>query len=378
MTQRKIKIYSDRAYLPPNTPHTIVLYPFWGMNPEELEGYAISYERYAQTGADFFEMVGLDEAEYVVAAVSWQKNEAGRDLTRQLAQFATPEKPIWIFYLHDSTDPLPIDNSMVFRTSLNASQRGANEYALPAWRYDWLHHFNDGQLTTRPKTDKPVVGFCGFVLTDWHRRISEIKDIGRVIKYSLSDNQKATSFGAWVKNIGRSIKNGILQTRKIRTMRSPHHAFRWSILKRLMRAKRIETNFIIRHQFFGNAPLAKKPQYNLEYYENIRDSDYVVCVRGDGNFSYRLYEALCCGRIPVFINTDCVLPYDFAVDWKRYCVWIEAEEVDQIEAKILDFHQRLSPDEFVQLQQACRTFWEEYLSPHGYFKQLYRHFTQID
>lgn len=354
MTQRKIKIYSDRAYLPPDTAHAIVLYPFWGMNPEELEGYAVSYEQYAQTGADFFEMVGLDEAEYVVAAVSWQKNEAGRDLTRQLAQFATPEKPIWIFYLHDSTDPLPIEHSIVFRTSLNASQRRKNEYALPAWRYDWLHHFNAGQLTIRPKTDTPVVGFCGFVLTDWHQLWLSIKDAIRVIQV------------------------GINEARRIRKLRSPYQAFRWSILKRLMRAKRIKTNFIIRHQFFGTAPLAKKPHYNLDYYENMRDSDYVVCVRGDGNFSYRLYEALCCGRIPVFINTDCVLPYDFAVDWKRYCVWVEADEVDQIEAKILDFHQRLSPEAFVQLQQDCRTFWEEYLSPHGYFKQLYRHFTQID
>lgn len=29
-------------------------------------------------------------------------------------------------------------------------------------------------------------------------------------------------------------------------------------------------------------------------------SDYVLCTRGNGNYSIRFYEALCRGRIPVF------------------------------------------------------------------------------
>jgi len=49
--------------------------------------------------------------------------------------------------------------------------------------------------------------------------------------------------------------------------------------------------------------------------------------------SYRLYEALCCGRIPVFIDTDCVLPYDFMIDWKKYFVWVDQSELPLIAEK---------------------------------------------
>lgn len=56
MNKTKIKIYSDKSYLPAQTAHVILLYPFWGINPESLESYPSAYERYAQIGSDFFEM----------------------------------------------------------------------------------------------------------------------------------------------------------------------------------------------------------------------------------------------------------------------------------------------------------------------------------
>ena len=48
----------------------------------------------------------------------------------------------------------------------------------------------------------------------------------------------------------------------------------------------------------------------LEYYENIKNSDYVLVFKRTGNFSIRLYETLMMGRIPIFINTDCLLPFN--------------------------------------------------------------------
>jgi len=74
-------------------------------------------------------------------------------------------------------------------------------------------------------------------------------------------------------------------------------------------------------------------QMRLEFLQNMIGSDYVFCCRGAGNFSYRLYEALCCGRIPVFIDTDCVLPYDFMIDWKKYFVWVDQSELPLIAEK---------------------------------------------
>ena len=108
------------------------------------------------------------------------------------------------------------------------------------------------------------------------------------------------------------------------------------------------------------------------------DSDYVLCVRGDGNYSIRFYETLCCGRIPVFINTDCVLPYDFEIDWKDYCIWINQNELHLIDEKIAEFHEKISDKDFIDLQHECCKLWKNWLSPEGFFTNFHKHFSLKD
>jgi hypothetical protein len=111
-----------------------------------------------------------------------------------------------------------------------------------------------------------------------------------------------------------------------------------------------------------------------EYVQNIVDSDYVLCARGAGNFSYRLYETLSCGRIPVFVDTDCVLPLEDEIDWRALCVWVDARGVDTIGKRVRSFHERLSPEAFIELQRRARATWEEFLSPLGFVRSLDRRF----
>ena len=113
-----------------------------------------------------------------------------------------------------------------------------------------------------------------------------------------------------------------------------------------------------------------------EYVENIAESDYVLCARGIGNFSYRLYETLSMGRIPIFIDTDCVLPLDFDIDWRDYCVWVDTGDVDRIGDRVLEFHESLSDAEFEERQRAARRVWETHISPEGFFASFHRHFEQ--
>ena len=106
------------------------------------------------------------------------------------------------------------------------------------------------------------------------------------------------------------------------------------------------------------------------------ESDYALCVRGNGNFSYRLYETLCMGRIPVFVDTDCVLPLDFDIAWREHCVWVDETEIDRIGDRILEFHDSVDEGEFEERQRACRDLWETHISPQGFFSSFHRHFDQ--
>ncbi|MDX2078482.1 MAG: exostosin family protein [bacterium] len=347
-----LRIYSDKSYIPPQTAHVNMLCPFWGINPEALEPYPNAYSNYVSEGEKIFELVNnIEEADCIIAPVAWEKNIQGQLLTSQFAELASPNKPIVIFFHHDSDEPIPVPNSVIFRTSFYKSQQKPTEYALPTWNEDPLKVHNQDQLVIREKQSTPVLGFCGYVITPNMNIIQYVKDIGRYIK------------------------DGIHKTNAKRQKRA-YHVFRGKIVQRLKKSKRIQTNFIIRHQFYGVVTTLQRHQYNQEFFQNTIDSDYILCVRGAGNFSYRLYETLACGRIPVFVNTDCVLPYDFEIDWKQYCVWIEANEIDLIEQKVRDFHDKLSPEAFIALQKNCRKLWEDYLSPEGFFRNFYRHFKK--
>src|SRR5206468_1102697 len=113
-------------------------------------------------------------------------------------------------------------------------------------------------------------------------------------------------------------------------------------LRAVMDSPHVETNFVLRKKFNGGSRRA--------FVENMVQSDYVLCVRGAGNFSYRLYETLSCGRIPVFIDTNCVLPAEDLVKWRDVCVWVDEADVDHVGEIVAEFHSTLSPADFVAMQ----------------------------
>jgi hypothetical protein len=142
------------------------------------------------------------------------------------------------------------------------------------------------------------------------------------------------------------------------------------------RDRRLEPNFILRSTFWAAAlgDSSSLMKARREYVGNMLESDYVICVRGNGNFSYRLYETLSMGRIPVFVDTDCVLPLDFDINWSNYCVWVDEDDVNQIGDRVLEFHESLSDAEFEERQRAARRLWETRICPEGFFASFHRHF----
>jgi hypothetical protein len=165
-----------------------------------------------------------------------------------------------------------------------------------------------------------------------------------------------------------------------RVASAPFHSshIRGYTMRALKETAGIDTQFIIRSTFTeiredGNAERRRLQQ---EYMANIADTDYTLCMRGHGNFSLRFYETLAAGRIPLFINTGCVLPYEPFVNWKEYMVWVEHHEIPHAGEKLLEFHHRLSADDFVDLQRECRRLFDEWVSMHGFFANFYRHFTR--
>ena len=352
-----LNLYSDKSFLPPGKDHVAMLSPFWGNHPETpndpFKGWL---DRYAETGNQFFRMTSLDEADLAILPAPWShvvETAEGRSLAKQFAATARAAgKQTVVFFNSDSTEDVSLDDSLVFRTSLYRSRRKPTEFALPAWSEDLVATHLHGKLPLRPKGDRATVGFCGFA---------------------------APLFQSWLRNFARW-GAGVAGLRKGVTdpFVSPGHAIRLRAMRALTKTPEIDTNFVVRDVFFGVAVGGATNGDQIhdlrqEYLRNILDSDYTLCVRGVGNFSYRLYETLSCGRIPVFVDTDCLLPYDSVIDWKKYCVYIGENEISQIGEKVAEFHASLSSGEFEQLQRDCRKLWEDFISPEGFFRNFHRH-----
>jgi hypothetical protein len=76
------------------------------------------------------------------------------------------------------------------------------------------------------------------------------------------------------------------------------------------------------------------------------------------------------GRIPIFINTDCLLPFLGSINWKKHTVWIEWENIHNLENIINEYHNNLSEHEFKLKQIENRLLWEQKLSPSGILNYL--------
>lgn len=114
-----------------------------------------------------------------------------------------------------------------------------------------------------------------------------------------------------------------------------------------------------------------------EYLDNILNTDYTFCARGNGNFSFRFYEILSAGRIPLYIDTDTVLPYDFVVNWEEQFFWLDVRDLPQVGERLHAYHRGLTAEQFQDIQRNCRYLWEEWLSPRGFYKNFYRHLDLV-
>ena len=65
-----------------------------------------------------------------------------------------------------------------------------------------------------------------------------------------------------------------------------------------------------------------------EYIDHLMRNDYILCPRGGGNYSHRVYETMAAGRIPVLIDTDLVMPFPDVIPWQEISVWVPLADID--------------------------------------------------
>lgn len=260
-------------------------------------------------------------------------------------------KPIIVFNDGDAGVRCPFPQDViVLRQNAYQSRRKPNEFgnSFIVEEDPMQEYFRQTGIVVREKGNRPVVGFDGLggetlAMTVYHTLVNLFMNFKCYTHLSIYE------------------PNRLL----------PGTTIRFKALELLEKDERIVANFNRRSEFRAGAKTPEEQrQKTTEFYTNMLESDYVLCVRGGGNFSKRLYETLAMGRIPVLINTDCVLPFDNIIDWKKYVVWVEQSDIKHITDKLVAFHESLSNDEFKALQCSCRELWEKHLNRAGVLASL--------
>lgn len=146
------------------------------------------------------------------------------------------------------------------------------------------------------------------------------------------------------------------------------HYYRKNALELIKLDKNIITDFIIRKSFWAKE-IDEKTAI-IEFNNNIKNNLFGFTSRGAGNFSYRFYQILSMGRIPVLLDTDTVLPFYNKINYNKHCIIVDIKNIDNISNIVNDFYNNKTKDELYQLQIDNRNLYTEYLSPNGFLNNI--------
>lgn len=293
-------------------------------------------ERFAklnQWGKDQLTIVrDLKDADIVIYPHGYADGEETAKIARDARDAG---KPCLFFLPSDKSSPTSVPYGTVFRSSMYSDLRQPHEQCLPPMVPDLVDEY--GREHWKWRSDRPSIGFCGFVST-----------AARRIAYRAAGKSE--------KAIGLEV--------------------RVKAIKVLQKCKGVDCKFIHRRDFWaglgGNHTVTEDERTTVrrEFIENLFNTDYNLCLRGAGNYSMRFYETLSAGRIPLYVNTRCVLPFEDEIDWTKHVVRIEESNLQNLGDIIVNFHRGLSDEAFLALQRANRQLWLDYFAPHSYFKRI--------
>ena len=119
------------------------------------------------------------------------------------------------------------------------------------------------------------------------------------------------------------------------------------------------------HQIFSTCRI-----YSFDLYaELLNRSKFVLCPRGTNPGTFRFYEAMECGAIPVYISNQFILPYQDEVNWDDCCVRITPDQMKNI-PEILS---SISDDRQARMRKAISSFVSQYLTYEKMYKNIIKH-----
>lgn len=137
---------------------------------------------------------------------------------------------------------------------------------------------------------------------------------------------------------------------------------RFELLRVFEESQLVETDIIRRRKFLGRE--LSNGARRRDYLKNLTENQYQLVSRGVGNYSYRLYETMAAGRIPLMLFTG---NSPSAECWEK--IIPSSSDPEDLLKLITRFHSNLEENLFIKWQEQIRKFWIKNLSPVGWWIQ---------
>jgi hypothetical protein len=294
-----------------------------------------------------FEIVGTpEEADIVMLPQSFKiiGEKESAYIREHEAKARALGKPFVLAIFGDLNHDVSWPTGIVLRTSQYRFLLRPNEVMVPAFARDLARE----GITIRQKGEKARVSFCGFAA------LSTLSLVSRYHLKNLYWNLRSLTDARY-----RAFKQGIYWRR--RSMRV------------LARSSAVETDFTVHDFFSSHADTAKlsEEQLDKEFRASIIGADFVLTPKGDGNYSNRFYEVLSAGRIPILIDTECILPKEGELDYSRVILRVPMEDLSRLPAIVASAYARMSDEEFIERQERARALFTDHLRYDSFFNQWF-------
>ena len=100
--------------------------------------------------------------------------------------------------------------------------------------------------------------------------------------------------------------------------------------------------------------------------EIMERSVFSLCPRGYGPTSFRLYEALQVGSIPVYVFDKCWLPYEHSLDWNSFAVLVPAHRIFEIEHTL----KAISPETIGEMSAKGMSLYQKWFTIGGVYERV--------
>lgn len=302
-------------------------------------------------GASFFELVEdpkLADWILIPAFITSLQNESGKAYIQNSRDLALSlNKPLGVFSNSDLIINPGVEEVYIFTPG--AYESIPNLVDLPATLpHDPLQKWFGGGWRPIGVNQKPSVGFCGQATRN---PLKALKDF-----FKIELIKTKAKFG------------------KSRFLKVPRFLPAWErglLLHHLKKSTKLETNFLLRSQYKGGATTPEQNDLvEREFYLNIYENLFTICMRGFGNYSVRFFQTLSLGRIPVLIDTDSSIPFSKFISKEKFFVRVPYDDRKKTDDYLVRFLSEKSEIELIEFQKGCREVWEKYYQKEGLIRYL--------